>query len=142
MYPQPIILKSYLYALPIPAIITAGTQVNFEQIELLENAAIYSIQVVTSTGGISPYGRTAMEEGDIITCSPTLTLIKNNVTIVKQSPLIDYSNTSNFTSPFDYWKNYQRMFSPQNFDLTKSFITFNEGILFANGVILFNFIYK
>lgn len=137
---QPIIHRSYLYIMPVPANNPANSKINFESIQQLQGANIYALQVVTNIGGsLNEFSYT-----ETLNCS--VTFVKNDIEIIKNYPLSDYTNDLNsypIAPAGRVWQLPLRMFTPQNFDLTKSFVTFHTaftGVL--ERTILFNFIYK
>lgn len=137
---QPIIHKSYLYSMPIPLSCPANTKINFDSIQELQGVDIYSLQVITNIGSVA----NEFQLADTLLVS--LTLVKNDIEIIKNYPLSDLTNDLNIypIAPAGrFWQLPMRMFKPQQFDLTKSYVTFQSAYTsIIERPILFNFIYK
>lgn len=137
---QPIIKKSYLYIMPVPAVNTVNSKINFESIQQLQGADIYALQVVTNVGGV--YNE--FQQVETLNCS--LTFVKNDIEIIKNYPLSDFTNDLNvypIAPAGRFWQLPIRMITPQKIDLTKSFVTFHTAFTSVQDrTILFNFFYK
>jgi len=139
---QPIAFKTYLYLMPMPDTGTANTKINFESIQALQGADIYGLQLITNTGGVSPSNEVPIE--GTLAVNMSLTLVRDDIEIIKNHPLYDFNNDLfNYPPTGNYWQLPIRMFTPQKFDLTKSYVTIhaNVGVL-TNYVAMINFIYK
>jgi hypothetical protein len=139
---QPIAFKTYNYLLPLSGPGTANTKINFESIQALEGADIYGLQLITNTGGVSPSNETAIGVTFAINCS--ITLVRGDIEIIKNHPLSDFNNdTFNYIPNGQYYQLPIRMFTPQKFDLTKSFVTIHTNLgPISNSVAMINFIYR
>lgn len=139
---QPIAFKTYLYLMPMPDTGTANTKINFESIQALSGADIYGVQLITNCGGVSPSNEIPVEA--VLAVNMSLTLVRDDIEIIKNYPLYDLNNDLfNYPPTGQYFQLPIRMFTPQRFDLTKSYVTIHSNVgALTNYVAMINFIYK
>jgi hypothetical protein len=138
---QPIAFKTYLYLMPMPAIGTPNTKVNFESIQALEGADIYGLQLISNTS-VLPYGN-GQPVSVFAGIYMSLTLVRGNTEIVKNHPLNDFNNDLyGYTPNGGFYQLPIRMYTPQKFDLTKSYVTIHGNVALPDTYAMINFIYK
>lgn len=130
---QPIIHKSYLVEIPIPAPANQQ-QINFNFIPQLEGSTIYGVSAYASPVlSTSPNGATLVSAAGLAAIAVTFAVGDNQD--VYLMPCVDlYSPTIG---------GFIRIFNNKKLNLTKSYITIlNAGAITANQAVCFNFIYR